>query len=251
LGLKERAYTSPPEVVESFDQVFNDFKASYFAGALMMPRQMMLTDIEHFLSQTTWQPDLLRALLEKYEATPEMLFYRLSELIPQHFGVDLHFLRFNDAGGRYRLVKQLNMNRLPLPSGFGLNEHYCRRWLTVRLLHERETKTGLVDGVQISEFLNSRDRFLCFGFSRPLALEPDVRTSVTLGFRLTPTLHNTIRFLDDPEIPMAVLNDTCERCPLTWEQCKVRAVEPTVWQRQQERAARQNALRSLMAELHA
>ena len=28
------------------------------------------------------------------------------------------------------------MNRLLVPSGIGLAEHYCRRWLSVRLLRE-------------------------------------------------------------------------------------------------------------------
>lgn len=250
LGLQERAYTSPPELVESFEQVFNDFKASYFAGALMMPRDAMLADIEAFFGQTTWQPEQLCGLLDKYDATPEMLFYRWSELIPQHFGVDLHFLRFNDAGGRYSLVKQLNMNRLPLPSGFGLHEHYCRRWLTVRLLRELDGEELRIDA-QLSEFLNSRERFLCFGFSRPLALSPGVNTSVILGFRLTADLRRTIRFADDPNIGQAALNETCERCPLTWEQCKVRAVEPRVWQAEQARRERQAALQTLVAALRA
>ena len=50
LGIKNRAYTSAPDKVDSFEQVLNDFKASYFAGALIMPRASMLSDLQKFLS---------------------------------------------------------------------------------------------------------------------------------------------------------------------------------------------------------
>ncbi len=254
LKLRGRAYTSPPEVVESFEQVFNDFKASYFAGALLMPREAILQDVQAFFSQTTWQPERLLAMLTRYDVTPEMLFYRLSELMPQYLGVGLHFLRFNDAQGVYQLVKQLNMNRLPLPSGLGLNEHYCRRWLTVRLLREMDDlpldAPAPHIGVQVSEFLTTRERFFCIGFGRRLALAPGVKSSVVLGFRVDRELEQVVRFLDDPAIPLAIIHETCERCPLTAAHCAVRAAEPTIWQRQQSYEQRQAALRGLTAELH-
>lgn len=253
LKLKGRAYTSPPEVVESFEQVFNDFKASYFAGALLMPRRAILEDVQAFFAQPTWQPDRLQAMLTRYDVTPEMLFYRLSELIPQFFGVGLHFLRFNDAQGVYQLVKQLNMNRLPLPNGLGLNEHYCRRWLTVRLLREMDAQHLDAPmphiGVQLSEFLTTGERFFCIGFGRRLALSPGVKSSVVLGFRLDSELQQVIRFLDDPAIPLVIIHETCERCPLTPAQCSVRAAEPIIWQRHQLYEQRQAALRTLMAEM--
>ena len=34
--------TSAPERVDSFEQVLNDFKASYFAGALLVNRERLL-----------------------------------------------------------------------------------------------------------------------------------------------------------------------------------------------------------------
>ena len=251
LGLKDRGYTSPPLEVGSFDEVLNNFKASYFAGALMMPREEIIADIEAFFGQETFQPDRLTRILDKYEASPEMLCYRWSELIPQYFGLDLHFLRFNDQGNRYRIVKQLKMNNLPLPSGFGLDEHYCRRWLTVRLLNELKSgasKDGQPHvGAQMSTFLGTDSRFLCFGFSRPLALSPGVNTSVILGFRVTPDLQNTIRFADDPEIPQTVITDACERCPLTYEQCNLRAAEPRTWNEEERLADRKSALQKLLA----
>jgi transcriptional regulator with XRE-family HTH domain/Zn-dependent peptidase ImmA (M78 family) len=245
LGLKERSFASTPDQINSFQQILNDFKAAYFGGVLLMPRQHMLADLQHFFEQPTWSPHLMLAMLDKYHVTPEMLFYRFSELIPQFFGVKLHFLRFHHRvkSDTYQLVKQLNMNQLIVPSGIGLLEHYCRRWLSVRLLREMKA-AGQVPtssdqphvGVQLSEFVETQDRFLCLGFSRELSLSAGVTSSVIIGFRVDPDLKSTIRFTQDPSIPQVIINETCERCPLTVEQCRERAVDPTIlWEEQKQR----------------
>ncbi len=255
LQLKERATTSAPDQVDSFEQVLNDFKASYFAGALLIPQSAILRDLEALFQQTVWDPSLLLNLLNKYHVTPEMLLYRFSELIPQFFGIRLHFHRFHKTNGSYKLVKQLNMNRLLAPSGIALHEHHCRRWLAIRLLREMgSTEIPLTSdkplvGIQISQFFESSDRFLSFGFARPLALSPQVGSSVVVGFQLTGELGKTIGFIHDPNIPVYTINETCERCPLTAEQCNVRGADPTVLQNEQTMAARRRALAELTASM--
>ncbi len=254
LKIKDRSTTSTPDQINSFGQIHNDFKAAYFGGALLMPRAAMLDDIEHLFNQETFQPQLLLTLLDKYDVTPEMLFYRFSELIPQFFGIKLHFLRFHHQPNtdRFHLVKELNMNQLIVPSGIGAHEHYCRRWLSVRLLNEMPQNGAaarLFDrpyvGVQISEFVESQDRFLCLGFSRPLVLTSNVNSSVIVGFRITGDMKHIIRFANDVDIPRVIINETCERCPLTADQCDARANEPTTLQEEQSMMARKLALSQL------
>jgi transcriptional regulator with XRE-family HTH domain len=252
LGLQERATTSAPDQVNSFQQVLNDFRASYFAGALLMPQAAMLADIRELFSQPIWQPGRFLQLLSTYDVTPEMLLYRFSELIPQFFGIPLHFLRFHSNGQRYQLVKQLNMSRLLLPGGSALDEHFCRRWLTGRLLREMgaaSSREQPLPGVQISEFYDNQERFLCIGFARPLVLSPQVMSSVIVGFRVTRELPDTIAFAGDPAIPVVVINETCERCPLPLDVCTVRAVPPYALLAEAEMAERQDALRRLTAGL--
>jgi transcriptional regulator with XRE-family HTH domain/Zn-dependent peptidase ImmA (M78 family) len=254
LGLKERSYASSPDQVDSFQQVLNDFKASYFAGSLIIPLKSILEDIQELFGQEQWQPQLLLDMLVRYEITPEMLLYRFSEVAAQFFGLKLHFLRIHRAGFRYRLIKRLNMNRLPIPSGLGLYEHHCRRWLTAKLLQDIEEQGGAeafrnqsLIGVQMSEFLESGDRFLCLGFARPLVLSPQVTSCVVVGFREEADLAQIIRFVGDPAVPSVIVNETCERCPLTAEQCEVRAAEPFVLHEQQAKSNRQEAVEQLLA----
>ena len=39
LNLTDRMYTSPPDKIETFQQIHNYFQAAYFGGALLMPRK--------------------------------------------------------------------------------------------------------------------------------------------------------------------------------------------------------------------
>jgi len=256
LGIKSRAYVSPPDKVDSFNQVLNDFKASYFAGALMMPRGQILGDLQEFFQLTTWSPYRLLNMLEKYDITPEMLLYRFSELTPQFFGLKLHYLRFQNEAATYQLVKQLNMNNLPLSHGISLGEHHCRRWLAIRLLKDMEangagdtaSNTPLI-GAQISEFLESHERFLSFGFARPLALLPNEGSSIVVGFRIDSDLRNTVNFVQDPSLPVVIINETCERCPLVGDQCTVRAAPATILEAETFKTEQKIALKQLMAQL--
>ncbi|HEY8425377.1 MAG TPA: helix-turn-helix domain-containing protein [Limnochordales bacterium] len=250
LGLGERALTNPPDRVDSFSQVLNDFKAAYVGGAILMPEQPVVADLGALFELATWQPERLYRLLDAYDVTPETLLYRFSELVPRHFGLKVHFLRFSEINGTYRLYKHLNMSQLSLPKGFDLKEHYCRRWLTVRLIRElaRLGQPGPLLGIQRSRFLQSQREFLCLGFARQENLPPFLRTSVTLGLRIDDELRARVRFASDPAIPEGLLNETCERCPLPPEACQDRAAPPERWEQEQAIDERRRALEELMRD---
>lgn len=252
LNIKERSLVSTPDEVDSFQQLLNDARASYFGGALLMPRPQILSDLKKLFDMPNWNPEPFSALLSTYGVTPEMLLYRFSELIPQFFGLKIHFLRFHHVAGTdaYQLVRHLNLNQLSVPSGTGLFEHHCRRWLSIRLLPEPATgrhSSGdpLPVGIQMSEFLETGDKFLCIGFGRRMVLSPGLASSVVIGFRVGPELRETIRFADDPDIPRTLINETCERCPLRPDQCAVRAAPPILLEAQREQLARKMAINQL------
>ena len=238
LDLKPRALTSAPERVDSFEQVLNDFKASYFAGALLIKRTVLLGDLKKFFALERWRPDKLRGLLDRYEVTPEVFMYRLTELVPRYFGIGLHFLRFNYDGGEYRLVKHLNMSQVLIPGGTGVNEHYCRRWLAIRVLRELATQRNKRDAVplidaQLSRFVDTDERYLCIAMARRLTLNPSATSSVSVGFRCDDAFDRIVRFASDPNILRLDIDGTCERCRLTKAECGERAAEPSLLHQQQ------------------
>lgn len=250
LGLKVRALTSAPERVDSFEQVLNDFKASYFAGALLIKTAAIRADMEQFFSMPHWRPKALIELLEKYEVTPEILFYRISEIVPRFFGLKLHFLRYNEEQGQIRLVKQFNMARLLVPGGLSLSEHHCRRWLALRLLKQlrnaRKNTGQPVVGVQISRFTDDRARFLCIGLARHLTLNQMANSSVVIGLKYDEQLESVVKFLHDRSIPRIDVGTSCERCPLTAESCSDRVVPSLILTRAEEHREREEALRRLI-----
>ena len=256
LGLQPRPRTSSWIKARTFDEVLNNFKASYFAGALLMDQDHLRPDLTAFFAQERWSEKALLEALVRYHATPEMLFYRLTELVPRLFGLDeIFFMRFHNEAGteRFRLTKVFNMSRVPVPHGMGLHEHYCRRWPAMQLLHElagrqqRGEANGPIVRVQRSHFLNDDADFFVISIARPLSLAAGTNSCVSLGFLINDAFRRTVRFWDDPGIPRINVNLTCERCPLPPEACAERVAPPTLYRAQQQQACQEAALADLLA----
>jgi hypothetical protein len=255
LGLRERAVTSSWLKVESFEQVLNNFKASYFSGALFINRDLLQKDLAEFFRNARWDGGRFLAIMRRYGATPEMFLYRLSQLLPKLFNLpDMFYLRFNNEAGSevFRLTKELNMTKMLVPHGIGLNEHYCRRWLSINLLKELAKKqkrggpkTPLV-AAQRSHFLESAAEFFVITLARSLALTPGTNSSISLGFLVNEAFRKTVRFADDPAVPHAEVNETCERCGLTESLCRDRVAPPVIYRRHQQQKTQERVLQELI-----
>jgi transcriptional regulator with XRE-family HTH domain len=251
LKLKERHYASPnPLEPRSFEEVLNNFRASYFASALLMEEDSLVRDLRQLFVAATWQPAALLALLTRYDVSPEMLMQRIATLLPKHFGLSsLFFLRFDQdqADAPYRLTKKLHLSRQHNPHGNELQEHLCRRWVSLQLLAEGRTlpPTGTtlrLAAAQRSQYLGTDDEYLCFSLAR-LGTAAEPAMSVTIGLRCDDSLRQQVAFLPDPALPLILVNETCERCPLA--DCTVRAAPPT----QVQQAARRATFEAAVAEL--
>ncbi len=258
LGLGARAVTSSWLEADSFEQLLNNFKASYFAGALLIEADGLSRDLERLFAAPRWQERAWRGLLRRHGATPEMLFYRLTELVPQRFGLrEIFFLRLTrTAGGDpVRLTKVFNMSRVPVPRGISLGEHYCRRWPAFGLLGRLMAAGGGGDpekpllSVQRSLFLDQQAEFFVMSMARPLVLSTGSHSCVSVGFLLDDDFRRRVRFWDDPEIPRVEVNLTCERCHLAAAECTDRAAEPVLCRRRDERRGKRRALAELLGSL--
>lgn len=247
LGLQEINPTSPPLGKLSFLHLWNDLKASSFAGALLMRRELVQEDTHAFFQNEKWSEEKFRALIAAYGVAqaPEMFLYRLHPLLPKKpFELkQSHFLRFlrteypsaeGDRGrdkGRYELsAKSLNAGVIPFSASLSAREKYCRRFLAIRLLRDLannlatgESEQVLKVGAQRSILLGSEQEFLCLTVARPLTLlaqphkklQDQVLISVTLGFPIDEQLKKTVRFWKDlKDRDIAYIGSTCERCSL-------------------------------------
>lgn len=253
LELHHRANTSSLLKPGSFDQVLEHAKAIYFAVALMIDRGVLGDSLRHFFQQDSWRPDLLQEMLEKFKATPEMLYHRVTNLLPKDFGLEkLFFLRFtHDPSSRvFEIDRELHLNRRHKPHASGLSEHYCRRWIAVSLLEQlslaqkNTTQGELIFGVQRSTFMGSNDEYLCISTARAGRTSTGRNVSLTIGILLGEESRKVMAFADDPAIVCREVNHTCERCGL--QNCADRAAPPVVVERKRQQDRLQQKIDNIL-----
>lgn len=254
LKIKDRPYTSTLFKVRSFEEVLNNFRATYFSAALLLNRNSLKHDLEQFFSQTTWNPDSFLALMHRYDATPETFLYRLSNILPKYFGIDqAFFLRLNEVPENdsfsFHLAKELHLSKQHNPHRNDLNEHYCQRWSSINTLEQLRMRQSLgaeeeyLIMAQKSHFHGTPNQYFCISIARSGQLPPFRNASITIGIQIDTNSRAQINFLDSPEIPSRIVNETCERCPLL--DCEERVAPPIIEQKKLLQQAIEQKLREL------
>ncbi len=255
LGVEERANTSSLQRASSFEEVLNHSRAIYFSVALHIPQQAIIDDLRAFFAREQWNGEAFLSIMKRYDATPEMFYHRLTNILPRFFGMrKLFFFRFvhNPAEDSFEMDKELHLNHHHRPHGNGLFEHYCRRWVSISLLediYELQGEGKFVDMIvraQLSQYIGTEDQYLCLTIARPAYPKPNRNVSVTLGLLVNEELRKNIRFLDDIAIIRRDVNTTCERCAL--ENCRERAAPPTVVERRRRQQGIQQRVQQLLEE---
>lgn len=250
LKLKERINTSSFLKVNNFQIVLNNYIAGYFAVGLLVNKETFKKDLQYFFEQTSWDKSYLLKLLLKYDVSPEVLFQRFN-ILPHHFDMPkMFFMRMihDPALETFQIDKELHLNRQHEPHANSLDEHYCRRWLSISQL-ENLTKnsqtTGQVEvGLQLSKYTETEDEYICFTIARPAYFPSTKNVSVTIGLLADKELKEKMKFLSDPNIPRKRVSVTCERCPIM--DCQVRIAPPTVIEHREHKYKREEALNRLM-----
>ncbi len=251
LKLLVRPYETILQNPASFEVLLNNFKASYFASALLMPEDSITEDINRITSLKKWNEKAWIDFVDKYDVTPEMLIQRLTNILPGHFGIDqLFFLRMSvDMRNEYYdMTKELHLSQLHNPHANLLQEHYCRRWLAITAMKEaynanQSSKlTQPLVHVQISEYWQTHSRYLCITYAKP---QKDAKrvVSVTLGILIDQKLLQRMPFVNDKSIPVKTVHTTCERCGIM--DCKERAIAPIFIQQQEKKEKIKEALLQL------
>lgn len=258
LQLKNRPYTYSWVEAESFEQILNNYKASYFAGAILIPRETLTARLSELFALDTWSNDAFLQLITDFNATPERFFYRLSNVLPSQFGIDqLFFYRFNHTPGQntFQLTKEMHLSRQQGPRGI-VDEHFCRRWIAWTILQELQFMqqhkgfTGTLCRAQLSEYADSGLQFLIISVAHPFQPQFQQNMSVSMCFAVNDTLKRKLNFLNQehsvqnlPNIPFRIVNQTCERCDIF--DCRERIAAPSVLQKKRQFEATKKAMELL------
>jgi hypothetical protein len=246
LKLKPRTKTTTWIEVSSFEEVLNNFKASYFSCAMLLPEAEIKADLALWIKKEAFDPQFLMNLLEKYHCSPETLMHRMTNILPKHFGIrELFFLRFTKQEDNFKLTKEMHLSGLHNPHGTTLDEHYCRRWISIELLKEmaNDTEHKIICKSQRSKYANSDNEYLIVTFAKA-SVNPSVpNSSVSIGMLINKNLKQKLKFWNDPTIPIRLVNETCETCSV--RNCEERAAPPVRYEAQQNMLAMKAALKAL------
>ncbi len=253
LDLKDRSATSSLLKIKSFDQVLSHFNAAYFSVAILISRNEFIEDVKLFFQKEKWDGEALLSLMRKYNASAEMLFNRLTNVLPRTFGIrKMFFMRvFHDtAQNKFQMDKELHLDRQHQPHSNGLFEKYCRRWLSLSLLKDLYDiqkggkYVGTIVGAQRSKYFGTDDEYFALTLARPGNPGSDINVSVTIGILIDEELSEKIRFLKDHSISQRLVNNTCQRCPI--KDCEERAAPAIIVEKREQRRKMQEALQKII-----
>ena len=248
LNLQTRPNSSTIIKVQSFEEVLNNFKASYFAVGILVNKNSILDDLNNWFGQKKLNPQFLLSIANKYKASSSVLFQRFN-VLPQYFGIDkIFYLRTKQVlpKDHFEISKELHLSKKHRPHANGLDEHYCRRWLAISALKTISHNPALdnVYLMQKSKYIGTDDEYLVVANGRKDYPLPNINTSVAVGMLLDENARKTIKFTMDPVIPVRDVNVTCERCPAT--DCADRVIPPKVIENIQRVQKMQNQINTIL-----
>ncbi len=247
LEISDRLHSFPWIKFERFDQVLNNFYASYFAGALVIPKEELTLKLEELFEKEIFDTELFTKMLNGFNASPETFYQRLTNILPKAFNIkNLFFLRITHRAnsGKYYLNKELHLTHHHSPRANETNEHYCRRWMSLKVLEEiSKTNNSHEFGIQISNYPSHENKYLIFSSATQDPFRENQYRSISIGLLLNKQLERKVKFLEDENIIRKDVGVTCERCAI--QDCEVRQASAIVL----EKRARNRKIESIVDEL--
>ncbi|MEM5565789.1 helix-turn-helix domain-containing protein [Psychroserpens sp. AS72] len=224
LDIKDRLYTFPWIKFENFDQVLNNFYASYFAGALLIPKANLIAQLDEVFEKDTFDEALFIKAMNAFNASPESFYQRLTNILPKAYNIqNLFFLRFTHKAnsGKFYLKKELHLSHQHSPRANENNEHYCRRWVSLNVLKDISVNKNAHEfDIQISNYVNDDATYLILSSATKDPFRDHQYRSISIGLLINKQLERKLKFLGDKTIKTEEVGVTCERCSI--KDCKVR-----------------------------
>ena len=247
MNLQERSFETNLNKEASFEKLLNNFKASYFAAALLLPSDAFVEDLNSMALKTSWSSKLMESLLEKYQVTPETLLQRMTNVLPKFFGVEnLFFIRLDAKGSmvNYQITKELHLSGLHNPYQNQLQEHLCQRWVSISSIKNLHgSKRSYFIDAQVSEYWQSANAYFCISISQPSRFDNQDGSSVTIGLAMNENLRGAFNFIKDPSLKVKTVHTTCERCSIS--DCEHRVAPPDFVERKNQQLILETELKRL------
>ena len=226
LGITIRPNTYSWIDFSSFEELLNNFYASYFAGCMLIPKKELTEKLTSFFRQKNWDAEKFEILLNEFTNSPETFYYRMTNLLSSELGIkDLFYLCFTKKkdSDQIQIIKELHLNHQQTPHAKANNEHYCRRWIAIKNLVNIKNNETLT-GAQISHYKDSGLSYLVISTSQKNPFSDGTNRSYCLGILLNPNSLKKINFAKSESVKTENVGVTCETCSIL--NCDVRQTPP-------------------------
>ncbi|MCS3531504.1 helix-turn-helix domain-containing protein [Chryseobacterium sp. JUb7] len=245
LELKNRPNTYSWLDFGSFEEILNNFYASYFAGALLISKTKTIEKTSEFFLQNDWKPINFENLIEEFTNSPETFYYRLTNILSSELGIkDLFYLCLvkKKNTDKIQILKELHLNHQQAPHANATNEHYCRRWIAVKNLHHLKENETLTDA-QISHYKDQGVSYLVISTSQRNPFSDGSNRSYCLGILLNSQTIKKINFIKSPTLKTINVGVTCESCSIA--DCEVRQASPIRLEKEYFNVSMKNAVEKI------
>jgi transcriptional regulator with XRE-family HTH domain len=228
LEVQDRLFTFPWIKFNNFDQVLNNFYASYFAGVLAIPKLELTTQLDAVFKKNHFDENLFIQSMGVFNASPESFYQRLTNILPKAYNIrNLFFLRFThkSGSGKFHLKKELHLSHQHSPRANETHEHYCRRWVSLNVLQDiSKSKKSHEFDIQISNYASDDTKYLVLSSATKDPFRDHQYRSISVGLLINKQLERKVKFLDDPSIKTQEVGVTCEQCAI--QNCNERKADP-------------------------
>lgn len=249
LQIADRLHTFPWIKFKRFDQVLNNFYASYFAGALVIPKDKLTSQLETVFEKETFDKAQFFEMLNGFNASPESFYQRLTNILPKAFNIkNLFFLRITHKADteKFYLNKELHLSHQHSPRANETNEHYCRRWVSLKVIKDiSESENSHEFDIQISNYPSHDTKYLVLSSATKDPFRNNQYRSISIGLLINKQLERKLKFLEDKDIKRQEVGVTCERCAI--KNCEVRQAPAVVLDKQ----AKNKKIEIIVEELNA
>lgn len=211
----------------SFDELLNNYYASYFAGCILIPKEELVEKLEDFFDENEWNSQKLADLIAHFTNSPETFYYRLTNILSSEFGIkDLFYLCFvkKKDTDKIQILKELHLNQQQAPHANSMNEHYCRKWIAIKNLKELKENETLTSA-QISHYKDSGSSYLVLSTSHKNPFSDGTNRSYCIGILLNSNSLKKIKFAKNSSVKSEYVGVTCETCNIN--DCDARKTPPT------------------------
>jgi hypothetical protein len=121
-------------------------------------------------------------LMNQFNVSPESFYQRLTNILPKDFQLkNLFFLRLSHKIGAesYQIKKELHITHQQEPRANEMNEHYCRRWISIRTIEAAIAEKKEHFSAQISRYDNSNE--IVFSSATQDPFKKDHLRSISVG----------------------------------------------------------------------